>query len=105
MHRISIILLCLCSLVGTAQEIGSSRIRPRDVLRISVRHEPGLSRTVDVGVDGSIMMPLLNQVNVAGYTPKQVAELLKQRFQPFVSDPEVTVSIEDKSPLLFPSAG
>jgi polysaccharide export outer membrane protein len=43
--------------------------------------------------DGTIAYPLIGQVPVAGKTPEQAAELLKERLHKFVRHPIVTVAI------------
>lgn len=69
-------------------------IGPRDVLNISVWKEPDLSRSVPVRPDGEISLPLLNDVHVAGLTPMQLAAAITQRLRTYVSDPHVSVIVE-----------
>ena len=53
--------------VSTGYVIGSD-----DVLDITVWNNTGLSRTVPVRPDGKISLPLLDDVQAAGLTPKQL---------------------------------
>jgi polysaccharide export outer membrane protein len=69
-------------------------IGPRDILNISVWKEPDFSRTVPVRPDGVISLPLLNDVAVAGLTPMQLAAEITQKLKKYVSDPQVSVIVE-----------
>ena len=68
-------------------------IGPQDVLDISVWKEPEVSRTVPVRPDGKISLPLLNDVQVAGFTPSQLAAQLTESLKKFVANPQVTVIV------------
>ena len=68
-------------------------IGPQDVLDISVWKEPEVSRTVPVRPDGKISLPLLNDVQVAGLTPSQLAAQLTESLKKFVANPQVTVIV------------
>jgi len=90
------ILLIGCPLICVAQQGESPHIRQGDVLRISVRGEPDISRVVVVQADGFIAMPLLNEIGVVGLTVQEVQKLLIERLKRFVANPEVTVSIDGR---------
>jgi len=96
MRLLLTLLLTVFPLICAGQEADSPLIRRGDVLQISVRGEPNISRSVLVRADGFITMPLLNDIEVAGLTQQQVQKLLVERLQHFVANPEVTVSIEAK---------
>jgi len=68
-------------------------IGSQDVLDISVWKEAELTRTVPVRPDGKISLPLLNDVQAAGLTPTQLAELITTGLKKFVTDPQVTVIV------------
>jgi polysaccharide export outer membrane protein len=70
------------------------RIGLDDQLMISVWHEPELSMGVVVRPDGMITLPLINDVHVAGLRPIELQQLLTERFKPFVSEPQVTVTVQ-----------
>jgi polysaccharide export outer membrane protein len=69
-------------------------IGPRDVLNISVWKEPDLSRTVPVRPDGEISLPLLNDIQVSGLTPMQLAADITKKLRKYLSDPQVSVIVE-----------
>jgi polysaccharide export outer membrane protein len=70
------------------------RIGVDDQIQISVWREHDLSLSVVVRPDGVITMPLLNDINVVGMTPKELAESLTEKLKPFVNEPQVTVSVQ-----------
>jgi polysaccharide biosynthesis/export protein len=71
------------------------RIGPADVLRISVWKNEELSRTVPVRPDGTISLPLLNDVRAAGLTPMQLRDVLSRQLQEYVSKPQISVIIQE----------
>ena len=64
-----------------------------DTLHISVWKEPDLTEILPVRPDGKISMPLLNDVEAAGLTPQQLAEVIAGRLKKYISDPRVTVVV------------
>jgi polysaccharide export outer membrane protein len=70
-------------------------IGPEDVLFIHVWKEETLSRTVPVRMDGKISLPLIDDVQAAGYTPLQLKEILTQRLKGFIDAPVVSVVVSD----------
>lgn len=41
--------------------------------------------------DGRIVVPLIGDVETGGHTPEEVAEVIKEKLNAFVRDPQVTV--------------
>ncbi len=66
-----------------------------DVLAINVWKEPEVSRSVPVRSDGKISLPLVGELQAAGQTPHQLEDGIKQRLQNYISEPEVTVILQD----------
>jgi polysaccharide biosynthesis/export protein len=66
-----------------------------DVLDISVWKEPDVSRVVPVRPDGKISLPLVSDVQAAGLTPSELAEMLTERFKKYLNDPQVTVIVKE----------
>lgn len=66
-----------------------------DVLTISVWHEPDLSRQVPVRPDGRISLPLVGEMQAAGYTAPALEDQLKTALAKFVKDPELTVMVSE----------
>ncbi|MGA2965882.1 MAG: polysaccharide biosynthesis/export family protein [Terriglobales bacterium] len=68
-------------------------IGPDDALHIAVWKEADLTATLPVRPDGKISLPLLDDVQAAGLTPKQLAESLTEKLKKYVADPRVTVVV------------
>jgi len=64
-----------------------------DTLDIEVWKEPQLSGKLPVRPDGKISLPLINDIQAAGFTPMQLATDITTRLSKFVTDPIVEVSL------------
>ena len=62
-----------------------------DQIEIAVRRFPEVSRTVAIRPDGLISLPLLQDVQAAGLTPRELALDLQRRLSARLIDPEVNV--------------
>jgi polysaccharide export outer membrane protein len=71
------------------------KIGPQDVLRIDVWKEPEISRVTPVRPDGRISLPLLNDVQAAGLTPTQLASTISEGLKKFITNPQVTVGVNE----------
>jgi polysaccharide export outer membrane protein len=65
-----------------------------DVLAINVWKEPDISRSVPVRSDGKISLPLAGEVQAAGVTPLKLEENIASKLQGYISEPEVTVIVQ-----------
>lgn len=82
------------TLVSTST--GAYRIGPQDVLDISVFQVPELSKSVQVAETGTINLPLVGEVAVAGKTAQQVERDLTARLgAEYLQNPQVTVAVKD----------
>jgi polysaccharide biosynthesis/export protein len=68
-------------------------IGPEDVLHIAVWKESDLTATLPVRPDGKISLPLLDDVQAAGLTPKQLADSVTEKLRKYIADPRVTVVV------------
>jgi polysaccharide biosynthesis/export protein len=68
-------------------------IGAQDVLDVNVWKEPELTRLVPVRPDGKISLPLLNDVMAAGLTPTQLAARITEGLKKYVTNPQVTVIV------------
>jgi len=66
-----------------------------DVLAINVWKEPDLTRSVPVRSDGKISLPLIGELQAAGITPKQLEQDISKKLTSYVSEPEVTVIVQE----------
>jgi polysaccharide export outer membrane protein len=66
-----------------------------DILAINVWKEPDISRSVPVRSDGKISLPLVGELQARGQTPKKLEVEIAKRLQQYISDPEVTVIVQE----------
>src|SRR5579872_7525150 len=65
-----------------------------DVLAINVWKEPDISRSIPVRSDGKISLPLVGEVQAAGRTPLKLEQEIASRLRNYISEPEVTVMVQ-----------
>ena len=75
--------------------VGDYRIGVGDVLNIQVWKEVDLTRSVPVRPDGKISFPLLDDLQAAGLTPLELKVVLTERLKQYLSEPRVTVLVEE----------
>jgi polysaccharide export outer membrane protein len=66
-----------------------------DVLAINVWKEAEISRSVPVRSDGKISLPLVGEVTAAGETPKKVEDEITAKLTNYISEPDVTVMVQE----------
>jgi polysaccharide export outer membrane protein len=69
-------------------------IGPDDVLTVIFWRDEQLTGDVLVRPDGKISLPLLDDVQAAGLTPKELRDRLNIDAQRFIADPKVTVVVK-----------
>jgi polysaccharide export outer membrane protein len=65
-----------------------------DVLAINVWKEPDISRSIPVRSDGKISLPLAGEMQAAGLTPLALEREIASKLQSYISEPEVTVMVQ-----------
>jgi polysaccharide export outer membrane protein len=75
------------------------RIGVEDLLAISVWRDPDLTREVPVRPDGRISLPLLQDIDAAGKTPKELGQEIQRRLKEFMTNPSVTVIVREVNSL------
>ncbi|MGH8220020.1 MAG: polysaccharide biosynthesis/export family protein [Steroidobacteraceae bacterium] len=70
-------------------------VNPGDTLSVSVWKEPDLSGPVLVRPDGTFSIALAGQFDARGKTVIQLQQVISQKLRKYVSDPVVTVSVQD----------
>jgi polysaccharide export outer membrane protein len=65
-----------------------------DMLAINVWKEPDISRSVPVRSDGKISLPLAGELQAAGLTPARLEKDIAAKLKNFISEPEVTVIVQ-----------
>jgi polysaccharide export outer membrane protein len=79
---------------GQSDEV-AYQIKPGDVLSISVWGEEQLQREALVTPDGGFSFPLVGHLNARGRTADQVQQIVRDRLRNYLSDPVVTVSLQE----------
>lgn len=76
------------------------QIAPGDVVGIRVFNQEANSvDRVRVRDDGKVALPLLNDVDVAGWEPGELARRLEVKLKEFIMSPAVTVVVYERHPL------
>jgi polysaccharide export outer membrane protein len=77
-------------------------IGPGDVLAIDVWKEPEMSKQVSVRLDGEVSLPLIDDIEAAGFTCTELRKQLEEKYKDFVDVPEVSVTvIESRSKKIY----
>ena len=79
---------------GTQPHDNSFVIGNDDVLLINVWKEQEISKSVPVRSDGKISLPLVGEVQAAGQTPLKLEQAIADKLKNYISDPEVTVIVQ-----------
>jgi polysaccharide export outer membrane protein len=70
-------------------------IGPKDVIEISVFGEPDLSKTIEVGPQGTIRFPLLREVKLLNLTVRQAEKKMETLLgERFLVDPQVSIQVK-----------
>src|SRR5436190_12476894 len=95
------------SVVSQAPSAGNERVAPNesgdasyvigpgDIIGVNVWKEPDVSKAVPVRSDGKISLPLAGELQASGTTPKELERAIADRLQSYISDPEVTVIVQE----------
>jgi len=105
---------------NAAPNLPAQRIGANDLIAVSVYDSPELTRTVRIGADGSMRLPMLHQrIQAAGLMPAQLESAIASALvaEQLIVDPFVTVTIAEynsrpisvagavRQPLTFQAAG
>ncbi|WP_232424142.1 polysaccharide biosynthesis/export family protein [Imhoffiella purpurea] len=71
------------------------RLQAGDIVAVSVWQEPGLEQLVLVRPDGGISFPLAGDLEAAGLTIGELTQALKDKLKKYISDPVVTVTLQE----------
>ena len=71
-------------------------LSPYDVVDVSVYNEEDLHTRAKLGADGTVLLPLIGTVSLAGKTVAEANELIRKRYAAgFVKDPHILVTVLD----------
>ena len=111
MKNLTLLLSLALLLAGvvTAQEIGipsDFKLGPSDLIEISVFGVEDFSRTLRLNSTGTIRMPFLGEIKLAGLTPAEAEQKLADLLQPdYVVDPQVSVIVKEPRSRMFSIMG
>jgi polysaccharide export outer membrane protein len=71
------------------------RLGAGDKLRIEVYKQDQLSQSLQVRPDGKITLPLVGDVTAAGQTPNELRDALTKSLKEYVTNPVVTVMVQE----------
>ena len=109
MKLLTFTLLCACLVqsqqrsvpVGEAvANLPAQKIGPRDLIAIQVYDSPELTRTVRIGADGMVRLPMLKQhIKAEGLMPNELEGVVAQALQDegLIVDPFVTITVAEYS--------
>jgi polysaccharide biosynthesis/export protein len=80
---------------------GTYVIGASDMLAINVWKEPDVTRTVPVRSDGKISLPLVGEIQASGRTPLQLEQDITDKLKTYISEPEVTVMVQESKSQKF----
>jgi polysaccharide biosynthesis/export protein len=64
-----------------------------DVIQVDVWKHPEITRTIPVRPDGTILLPLVDNVRASGLTAMQLADLVRQKLESTIPNPQVTITV------------
>jgi polysaccharide export outer membrane protein len=87
-------------LIEPSTNLPAQKIGPRDLIAIQVYDSPELTRTVRVGADGNIRLPMLKQqIKSEGLMPNDLEDVIARALaeEDLIVDPFVTVTVVEYS--------
>lgn len=83
--------------LGASLNIGGEyHLQPNDLLEITVFQAPELSRTVRVGADGMMTLPLIGGVQAGGLSSQQLESSIAAKLrEKYLQDPQVSVFVKE----------
>jgi polysaccharide export outer membrane protein len=83
------------------EEISPYVLGPGDVLDISVWKHENLQRKATILPDGTISFPLIGQLRASGKTVSELKKEVEERISRYVTDPFVTLSVEETQSMVI----
>lgn len=75
------------------QDVSKYTLGINDVIEIEILRHPEVSGQYVINNEGSIQFEFVGDVNIAGKTKKEVADIVKELLSKYIISPEVTVKI------------
>lgn len=71
---------------------GAGALRPGDIVRLEIWREPTLSGKFQVDQTGTVVLPKIGAVEVAGVAPRALEEQIIRSFRRYLRNPSITVT-------------
>jgi polysaccharide export outer membrane protein len=85
----------MAAVTDASAEATDYRISHQDILQVSVFQVNDLNSAVQVGQDGTIALPLIGKVQVAGRTTYEAEQIIASKLrQKYLQSPQVSVSVK-----------
>jgi polysaccharide export outer membrane protein len=82
--------------ISAAAPAADYRVASRDQLSVQVYGQDDLTRTVRVSENGTITLPLIGEIPVAGLSPREIETTLEKALSPaYLRNPRVTVAVSE----------
>ncbi len=96
--RLLFVCLCAAPFAGTAQDV-AYRLKPLDVIEMRVFQEQDMDTLCKIGANGEIILPLINNVKVAGLTLQQAQSRIKELYEKdYLVNANVSLYIREYAP-------
>jgi len=81
-----------------AAESANYLLNPSDIIRLEVFQEPDLRREVRVAQDGSVVLPLIGRVTMAGKSVFEAEEMVTELYnRDYLVNPQINISVLEYS--------
>lgn len=96
--KLFFVCLCAAPLAGIAQDV-AYRLKPLDVIEMRVFQEQDMDTLCKIGANGEIILPLINNVKVAGLTLQQAQSRIKELYEKdYLVNANVSLYIREYAP-------
>ena len=96
--RLLFVCLCAAPFAGIAQDV-AYRLKPLDVIEMRVFQEQDMDTLCKIGANGEIILPLINNVKVAGLTLQQAQSRIKELYEKdYLVNAKVSLYIREYAP-------
>lgn len=69
-------------------------LQPQDLIRVQVFQEPDMLREVRISQEGTINLPLINEVDLRNKTLRQAEQIIRERYdRDFLVNPQITLVV------------
>lgn len=91
--------------LGSLTQEAAYTLGPGDRIALDIFGVPEFSKEYQVLVDGTLNLPIVRSVSIQGLTLQQAANVITNRYEPFINVPVVTVTLIVARPLNIGVAG